>query len=502
MVFSSITFLFLFLPVTLLIYHLLFLPVSLKHKTSEIWRHLANLFLLFSSLFFYFWGEAWLVWIILASTAIDFFCGLLISGAFHKGRIEMLNENAPRTTVQRAGLIISLFSNLAFLGFFKYFNFGVDSLNALIPEAWRLHDVIKVTLPLGISFYTFQSMSYTIDVYRGHVKATRNLIDFAAFVTLFPQLVAGPIVRYRTIANQLVHRNITLDTFSSGVQRFILGLAKKVLIANTVARTADWVFSLSGSELTTPLAWAGILCYTLQIYYDFSGYSDMAIGLGRMFGFNFLENFNYPYISRSIQEFWRRWHISLSSWFRDYLYIPLGGSRKGTGRTYINLLLVFFLCGLWHGASWTFMTWGLYHGFFLIIERMAFGKKLARAPSLLRHLYVLLVVMGGWVLFACETFGHSLFFFRALAGFDAAAAPLLYQEYFRLDLAIAVGWGILFSTPLLQLIRYANQKAINKLGAVTHLTALLQVFALIILLLLSIAFLASGTYNPFIYFRF
>jgi alginate O-acetyltransferase complex protein AlgI len=502
MVFSSISFLFLFLPVTLLVYHLLFLPVSLKHKTAEIWRHLANLFLLISSLFFYFWGEPWMVWIMITSTVIDFFCGLLISGAFHKGKIEHLEENGSRTTFQKTGLLVSIISNLGFLFFFKYFNFGIDSFNVLVPESWRLHSVIKVTLPLGISFYIFQSMSYTIDIYRGHVKATRNIIDFSAFVTLFPQLVAGPIVRYSTIADQLVHRIITLQSFSSGVQRFILGLAKKVLIANTVARTADWVFSLSDNQLTAPLAWAGILCYTLQIYYDFSGYSDMAIGLGRMFGFEFLENFNYPYISRSIQEFWRRWHISLSTWFRDYLYIPLGGSRKSEKRTYLNLLTVFFLCGLWHGASWTFVIWGMYHGFFLIAERSGFGKILDRMPFWSRHLYTVIVIMGGWTIFACDSFPHALYFFRALAGLNRTDIPLLWQDYFRIDLSIAVIWGIVFSTPLLRLIHCGNLKITERLPVLGHFSALLQIAGLLILLLLSIMFLASGTFNPFIYFRF
>ncbi len=502
MVFSSIVFLFFFLPITLLIYHLLFLPVSLKHKRSEIWRHLANLFLLTVSLLFYFWGEGWLVWIIIVSTLIDFFCGLLISGAFHKGRIEMLIAGAPRTALQRTGLYLSICSNLAFLAFFKYFNFGIDSFNAVVPESWRFHDVMQVTLPLGISFYTFQSMSYTIDVYRGHVKATRNLIDFSAYVTLYPQLVAGPIVRYSTIADQLVHRVISLESFSSGIQRFILGLAKKVLVANTVARTADWVFTLSANELTTPLAWIGIVCYSLQIYYDFSGYSDMAIGLGRMFGFNFLENFDYPYISRSIQEFWRRWHISLSTWFRDYLYIPLGGNRRGNIRTYANLLTVFFLCGLWHGASWTFVIWGLYHGFFLIIERAGFKRLIDRLPSALRHAYALLVVMGGWVLFASGTLSQALYFLRAMAGFDTASQPVYYQDYLRPDLTAAMIWGILFSAPLLQLVSNTSVRLTTRTRFLEHPMRFLQVAGLVFLLLLSVTFLASGTFNPFIYFRF
>jgi alginate O-acetyltransferase complex protein AlgI len=480
----------------------LFLPVSLKHKQAEIWRHMANLFLLFASLVFYFWGEGWLVWIIIASTFIDFFCGLLISGGIHQGKVEMLEEHALRTGLQRTGLLLSISSNLCFLFFFKYFNFGIDSFNAVVPASWRLHDVIRVTLPLGISFYTFQSMSYTIDVYRGHVKATRNLIDFAAYVTLFPQLVAGPIVRYSTIADQLIHRDITLDTFTSGLQRFILGLAKKVLIANTVARTAEWAFSLSSDELSTPLAWLGILCYSLQIYYDFSGYSDMAIGLGRMFGFSFLENFNYPYIAKSIQEFWRRWHISLSTWFRDYLYIPLGGNQKGNFCTYVNLMTVFFLCGLWHGASWTFVAWGLYHGFFLILERIGLKKALNRLPSFIRHIYALVIIMGGWVFFASETFPQALYFLKALAGADAATRPVYYQEYLRPDLFFATGWGILFSAPLLPTLSRICTKLASSNKSLSTSFQIVQVASLLFSFLLSIMFLASGTFNPFIYFRF
>jgi alginate O-acetyltransferase complex protein AlgI len=502
MVFSSITFLFFFLPITMLVYHLLFLPVTLQHKRSAIWRQLANLFLLCSSLLFYFWGEGWLVWIIVASTIIDFFCGLLISGGIHKGKITQLEEAGSRTQLQRFGLALSVVSNLGFLAFFKYFNFGIDSFNALMPETWRMHDILQITLPLGISFYTFQSMSYTIDVYRGHVKATRNLIDFSTYVTLFPQLVAGPIVRYRTVADQLINRVINLPTFSSGLQRFILGLAKKVLIANTVARTADWAFSLSENELTAPLAWLGVLCYALQIYFDFSGYSDMAIGLGRMFGFKFLENFNYPYISRSIHEFWQRWHISLSSWFRDYVYIPLGGSRKSSGRTYANLITIFFLCGLWHGASWTFVIWGLYQGFFIIIERAGLGKMLQRVPSILRLLYVQLVLMGGWALFASDTLGQAIYYLRAMAGFASAEQAVYYQAYLTKDLYAAIVWGILFSLPLFPLITAKRDKLIEKYPSMKHATGSLQVFGLVMALLLSSMFLASGTFNPFIYFRF
>ncbi|MGW8193171.1 MAG: MBOAT family O-acyltransferase, partial [Desulforhopalus sp.] len=448
MVFSSIIFLFFFLPIVLGCYHLIFWPVSRGHRSAPFWRRLANLFLLLVSLIFYFWGEGWLVWIVLASTLIDYCCGLLIGGTFTLGRIEQLRENAPHTSWQRLGLIISLCSNLAFLGFFKYFNFGIDSLNTVLPPAWQFHDVVRITLPLGISFYTFQSMSYTIDVYCGRVKATSNLIDFACFVALFPQLVAGPIVRYRDVAHQLVHRTISRPLFASGVSRFTVGLAKKVLLANTVAQASDAILALPADQLTTQLAWIVTVCYSLQIYLDFSGYSDMAIGLGRMFGFQFLENFNYPYIARSIQDFWRRWHISLSSWFRDYLYIPLGGSHGSAGRTYLNLITVFFLCGLWHGANWAFVAWGLYHGAFLILERSRFGSFLKRLPRLLQHLYAVAVIMVGWVLFATESFAHSLVIIQSLLGFAPSDAALFVDEFFAADIRSAIIIGIVVSTPL------------------------------------------------------
>jgi alginate O-acetyltransferase complex protein AlgI len=497
-VFSSITFLFFFLPIVLGLYHLVFLPVSIGHRSAPFWRHLSNLFLLTVSLFFYFWGEGWLIWIILASTLIDYCCGLLIGGAFHKGEIERLIKDAPRTFRQRAGLIISICSNLAFLCFFKYFNFGVDSLNMALPASWQIHDAMRIALPLGISFYTFQSMSYTIDVYRGQVKATANLIDFACFVTLFPQLVAGPIVRYRDIAHQLVHRTISRSLFASGVSRFTIGLAKKVLLANTVAQAADGILALPSQQMTTTLAWIFTLCYSLQIYFDFSGYSDMAIGLGRMFGFDLKENFNYPYISRSIRDFWRRWHISLSTWFRDYLYIPLGGNRKGEGRTYLNLLTIFFLCGLWHGAYWTYVLWGLYHGAFLILERTRFGSLIERLPRPLQHVYTLLVVMVGWILFATESFGQSLVIIQSLFGFAPSHTALFAKEYFSTDIQLAIVIGILGSLPILPRLQSFSQHWTT--GA--NILNILKPISIFCLLLLSGMALASGTHNPFIYFRF
>jgi alginate O-acetyltransferase complex protein AlgI len=503
MVFSSIVFLFLFLPVVLAGYHLLFLPVSPGHRQATLFRRLANLFLLAVSLIFYFWGEQWLVWIVIASTFIDYFCGLLISGAFHKGRIEMLEEGVLRTPLQRFGLVLSLTSNLLFLGFFKYFNFGIDSFNALIPEAWRMTDVMRITLPLGISFYTFQSMSYTIDVYRGHVKATRNLIDFACFVTLFPQLVAGPIVRYCDVAHQLVHRTMTSRMFASGVNRFILGLGKKVLIANTVARAADNIFALNPDQLTTPQAWVATLSYTIQIYYDFSGYSDMAIGLGRMFGFEFLENFNYPYIARSIQDFWRRWHISLSTWFRDYLYIPLGGSKKSEGRTYLNLITVFFLCGLWHGANWSYVVWGLYHGAFLVLERLGLKRLMGRLPRGLQHVYTLLVVMIGWVLFATESFAQSVVIIKSMSGFaPAQTSSLMLQDWWSRDVIAALIYGAVFSVPVLTGLRRIVSRFATIHPAFGAGMEFLKAAALAMIFLFSAMSLAAGTHNPFIYFRF
>lgn len=439
----------------------------------------------------------------IASTLLDFGCGLLISGAFHKGRVEQLAELGPRTTLQKAGLILSLTGNMAFLGYFKYFNFGIDTYNAIVPEALQLTDFMRIALPLGISFYTFQSMSYTIDVYRGHVKASRNIIDFACFVTLFPQLVAGPIVRYCDVAHQLVHRTMTSQLFASGVTRFIIGLGKKVLIANTVARAADMIFELPPDKLTTPLAWVAILCYTLPIYYDFSGYSDMAIGLGRMFGFEFLENFNYPYIARSVQDFWRRWHISLSTWFRDYLYIPLGGNKKGNGRTYLNLVIVFFLCGLWHGANWAYVAWGLFHGIFLVLERAGLLKIINRLPRLFQHVYTLLVILIGWVLFATESFSHSMVLLQSMFGFaPAQISSLASNDYLAKDICIATLLGIIFATPLLPWIQKLCCKAQEKVLWLVYLFDGVQIVCLTLIFLFSAMFLAAGTHNPFIYFRF
>lgn len=511
MVFSSIIFIFFFLPIALGGYYLLSLPALLGYR-QKYWRRASNLFVLLASLVFYFWGEKFLVWIVITSTLIDYICGLLISAGLYRRKIQKLLINTQRSRLQKFGLILSICSNLAFLGTFKYFNFGVENYNNLVTalglSTLRWEDAIRITLPLGISFYTFQSMSYTIDVYRGRVRATRNLIDFACYVTMFPQLVAGPIVRYHDVAKQLVSRVITRELFASGVSRFILGLGKKVLVANTVAMTAEKIFALGTSELTTGVAWLGATAYTIQIYFDFSGYSDMAIGLGRMLGFNFRENFNYPYISKSVREFWQRWHISLSTWFRDYLYIPLGGSRCSTGRTYLNLLAVFFLCGLWHGASWTFVVWGFYHGLFLILERLWLGKFLSKRHAIISQTYTVLVVMCGWVLFASDTLSHATSFLAAMAGFDKASSTANnISWYLSSDVRLALIIGVIFSMPVLPTLGrwweglYASRKD-KIILALEPPRLFFYVTGLSMILLICLMLLSAGTHNPFIYFRF
>ncbi len=505
MVFSSIIFLCFFLPIVLAVYHLLFLPITLGSQRKQ-WYRLANCFLFLSSLLFYFWGEQFLVWIVLASTLIDYGCGLLISGGGPRKNPPQLIPNTPRTRRQKIALIASIVSNLAFLGVFKYFNFGIDTLAALLESFGLAHSpfdqVIRITLPLGISFYTFQSMSYTIDVYRGQVRATRNFIDFACYVVMFPQLVAGPIVRYIHIHNQLLHRTLSVAQFASGVRRFIIGLGKKVLIANTVSGLAENVFRQAPEQLTPAVAWVAAAAFAIQIYFDFSGYSDMAIGLGRMLGFEFNENFNYPYIARSVKDFWRRWHISLSTWFRDYLYIPLGGSRTAPWRTWLNLGIVFFLCGLWHGASWNFVVWGLYHGAFLILERTAFQKLLRRLHPLLQHAYLIVVVLCGWVFFASETIAGAFAYLGVMFGLaEPSAQAQSLSWYLTSDVKAALILGILFSAPVAAfaetLLPASDDRPFRQALREGLRTAVMGSIFLLCLMNLS-----SGTHNPFIYFRF
>jgi alginate O-acetyltransferase complex protein AlgI len=469
-VFASPIFLFLFLPLTLGAYF----------AAPRRWR---NGVLLVASLVFYAWGEAPYLALVLGSVAFNYTVG----GAIARSKDPL---------ARKRWLALGVAGNLLALGIFKYANFAVANVNVLAPVlAITPIAVASIPLPLGISFFTFHAISYVVDVYKGNANAERNLPRFALYILLFPQLIAGPIIRWRDIAAQLPAREERIADFAYGVRRFVLGLGKKVLVANTLGLTADRIFALPSAELTTPLAWLGLACYTLQIYFDFSGYSDMAIGLMRMFGFRILENFNYPYISRSIREFWRRWHISLSNWFRDYLYIPLGGNQRGNPRAYANLVIVFLLCGLWHGASWPFVLWGTWHGLFLVFERAGLDGVLRRLGPL-AHVYALLVVMGGWVLFRCETLTQGVAYYAALLGNasgDPARHPLAeFLDPFVLSTLVA---GAIFATPV--------ARAIGQWRDRTGSWALaLDVAWLAAVFLLASSFLAAGTYNPFIYFRF
>jgi alginate O-acetyltransferase complex protein AlgI len=531
MIFSSMTFLTLFLPIVLIGYYLCFLPVF-RNRWPGAHRVRANMFLLTSSFLFYFWGEGWRTWVLVASCIGNFLLARLMmwritpsqksEGAtvYILERAEQLQAGGPRTKSQKSLLAAAIILNLGFLAYFKYFNFFMDNIVGVLPPEWRITDWARVALPLGISFFTFEAMSYVIDIYRGDVPAEKNLINFSCYLTMFQHLVAGPVIRYRDLYQQLTERTPSRSQFASGVRRFILGLSKKVLIANTVAVIADKAFELPPNQLTTATAWLGIVCYTLQIYYDFSAYSDMAIGMARMFGFEFLENFNYPYFASSAQDFWRRWHISLSSWFRDYLYIPLGGNRQRQWRIYLNLLFVFFLCGLWHGASWVFVAWGLYHGFFLAIERLLTrGKKNTyerpmvwrRILSLFGHGYAVLMAMGGWVLFRSETFAQAWGYYGALIGnSEGGVKANAIWLYNALDVQIAIAVGVLFSVPVLPALAHwwsrrllcctLSEKPTNVL--IMQSMELARTFVLLGLLLLCFLPLASGTHNPFIYFRF
>jgi alginate O-acetyltransferase complex protein AlgI len=522
MVFSSVTFLFLFLPIVLGLYHLLLLPWTLGSR-RRLWLRLANTFLMLVSLLFYAWGEKELVFLFIGTTFVDFLAALLIAGGLGAKPVEQLPAQGPRTRFQRGVLFASIVCNLAILLYFKYFNFFASSYNTVVGglglQRLTWHNLRQVTLPLGISFFTFHSMSYVIDVYRGHVRATRNFIDYACYVLMFPQLVAGPIVRFSYVASSLVERVVTARYFASGVMCFVLGLSKKVLIANNVAMAADRIFALRPEQISPALAWVGAIAYTLQIYFDFSGYSDMAIGLGRMLGFELPQNFNFPYIARNVREFWRRWHISLSTWFQDYLYIPLGGSRASNLRTYFNLVLVFFLCGLWHGASWTFVVWGLYHGCFLVLERQEGFARLLHRMGRLSHVYTMLVVIGGWVLFRAESFSQARVFFAAMAGREIPTPTYPVQWFVTNDVALALLFGAVLSVPVRHMAsewldgwlrRRRAEAASSGLSAPVPLSvavlepALVAVragFVVLALLACSMS-LASGTHNPFIYFRF
>ncbi len=461
MIFSSLPFLFFYLVAVLAVYKLS--PLKLR-----------NLILLVVSLFFYGWGEPVYIIIMLLSIVVDYVHGMLV---------ERWREDDRKA---RRAVASSVFFNLAILVFFKYWDFIAGNLNALTGLQLP---VLGLPLPIGISFYTFQTMSYTIDVYRQDAPVQKNPIVFGAYVTLFPQLIAGPIVRYKSVADQLEERREDLDKFVSGIRRFTVGAAKKVLLANAIGQL--WDQSLASEGLTAAGAWLGLAAYAFQIYFDFSGYSDMAIGLGRMFGFEFLENFNYPYISKSVVEFWKRWHISLTTWFREYVYFPLGGNRVPKWKWIRNILIVWTLTGIWHGAGWNFLLWGLYYGAWMLAERLFLGKWLEKLPGAVRHIYTMFIVLIGWALFAVEDMGRLGAYFSSLfggGGWFSAVDGYRLRTYLPTLVILIVG-----STPLMG-------KLWDRLGERTR--AVLQPLLVLGALILCTASLVDAGYNPFLYFRF
>ena len=468
MLFSSIVFLFTFLPVVLILYYLL--PVRFR-----------NVILLLASLVFYAWGEPVYLFLMLLSILFNYFSGLDIARSLQDKR------------AAKRSLVFNLIINLAVLGFFKYEGFVLDTLNGILPVHISYH---ALPLPIGISFYTFQILSYIIDVYRGNVKVQTNLPNFALYVTMFPQLIAGPIVQYADVDEQLASREVSWTKFGEGSMYFIRGLAKKVLLANTSGMIFTEVSGLAKGNIAVVTAWLGAFAYMFQIYFDFSGYSDMAIGLGKMFGFEFNMNFNYPYVSKSITEFWRRWHISLSSWFRDYVYIPLGGNRVSKIKHIRNLLIVWFLTGLWHGAAWNFVAWGLYYGVLLIIEKYLLSPVLDRLPDVVRHIYSIVLVVIGWVLFFSSSFGQAADYIRVM--FGAGAHGFADRESMYLLTSNLILWLILIfgSTPLVH-FRYEHMLRSKKWN-----TTIINSVVYAALFIVCIAYLVTETYNPFLYFRF
>lgn len=472
MLFSSITFLFAFLPVVLLVYYVL--PKKLK-----------NAVLLVFSLVFYAWGEPKYVLVMIASVLVGYGLGLLTAGFKSKGKM----RSAKLMVILAVGI------NLGILLFFKYSGFFAENLNRIpgisIP-------VLALALPLGISFYTFQILSYSVDVYRGTVEVQKSIVNLAAYITLFPQLIAGPIVRYETVEKELKDRQETVDDFGEGARRFILGLGKKVLIANVAGELYDTLSVLTPAENSVMLSWICAFAFSLQIYFDFSGYSDMAIGLGRMFGFHFLENFNYPYISRNITDFWRRWHISLSSWFRDYVYIPLGGNRKGRLKTLRNMFIVWLLTGFWHGASWNFILWGLYYFVLLMLEKNGLGRLLEKLPKVFQHIYALFFINLGWVIFSYDKMADLLGALRNMFGFGGL--PFINERtmFYLLSYGLFLIIACVAATPLpgktvTRVVKRVHGEKVESVGLLLFLFTVL---------LLSTAFLASDAFNPFLYFRF
>jgi alginate O-acetyltransferase complex protein AlgI len=491
MLFSSPTFLFIFLPLFLVL-NFIFI------------RYLRNTFLILASLLFYAWGEPTYVLTLIFSVVMNYLFSWLID----------FSQRAEKSISASTWLGTAVACNILILMTFKYTAFFADTINSVLAFfgiTFIQFSVPHISLPLGLSFFTFSAISYLIDVYQKNVTFERNPTYVALYISYFPKLLAGPLVQYRSLKDQISKPNITIEKTSVGIQRFIIGLGKKVLIADTLGIVADQIFVLSGSQLTPAISWFGAICYSLQIYFDFSGYSDMAIGIGKMGGFDFLENFNYPYISQSIQEFWRRWHISLSSWLRDYLYIPLGGSRRSAIRVSFNLMIVFILCGLWHGAGWTFVMWGAWHGWFLVLEHSRLGQLLSRIWSPIRHLYLLLIVTVGWVLFRSESLSSAGVYIRTMIGLNSEVlggqSILVYLNTLVLITLIA---GCILSLPLVSAIFRIKGKMLATWNGKRWLNpnmfelsfSSVKLLFLGTILIGSMISLSGSLNNPFIYFRF
>lgn len=469
MLFSSITFLFLFLPLVLAIYYMV--PVKAK-----------NIVLLVASLFFYAWGEPVYVILMILSILLNYFCGQDIC--------EHLDD--PRKA--RFSLVFAITANLLILGFFKYYGFLLDTVNSILPTDIPYREL---PLPIGISFYTFQAISYIMDVYRKNAKPQKNIIYFALYICMFPQLIAGPIVRYADIEEQLQSRRINVRKLGQGSIWFITGLAKKVIIANSTGAVFDQVASMPSGSLSMLTAWIGVFSYAFQIYFDFSGYSDMAVGLGKMFGFEFKKNFDYPYISKSVTEFWRRWHISLSTWFREYVYIPLGGNRCSVSRNIFNLMVVWTLTGMWHGAAWNFIAWGVYYGVILVMEKYIWGVSVEALPDVVQHIYTGIIVLVGWVFFFSPSLGYALRYLWSMVGggagiVDGEGVFLLYTHWLLYLIAVigSTVFGIRLINGVIRTFRGTKGRTIA--AAVIYIG----------MFFISVAFLVTDTFNPFLYFRF
>lgn len=467
MLFSSISFIYYFLPIVFAIYFTV--PYKLK-----------NAVLLLSSLAFYFFGEPIYISLLIFSTLVDYFHSLVIEK--HRGERKA-----------KIALISSIVVNVSLLGFFKYYDFFMENINAAFNTDFRL---LGLALPIGISFFTFQTMSYTIDVYRGEAKAQTNLLGMGTYITMFPQLIAGPIVRYKTIAEELVDREHSYDHFAYGIGRFVTGLGKKVLIANALGELS--VIAIGADQMSVMFYWLGAIAFSMQIYFDFSAYSDMAIGLGRIFGFHFLENFNYPFVAKSITEFWRRWHISLGTWFRDYVYIPLGGSRNGTGKWIRNVIIVWFLTGFWHGASWNFVIWGLYFGLWLVVEKIWLKEKLDSSPNFIKHFYVLFVVLISFVIFNSSSLASIGTYLKGM--FGLLNIPVVNKEslYYLRSYSTLLFVSVIGATPLLKQL----YQSLTELPSVNKILSVAQPIFYILLLLMSTGYLVDASFNPFLYFRF